>query len=93
MLLGLRLVLLYCAPTNEREGQLLGVLLLPAAYIRQERVEGPQPGSVEELGELLSLGQRCVEASRALQGPFLALSDPKAALWVLKSHEPLPSIN
>jgi hypothetical protein len=34
------------APAYERDGQLLGVLLLPAAAVRELAVQGPQFGSV-----------------------------------------------
>ena len=61
MLLSLGLVLLHLAPANEREGELVGVLLLPAAYLGQQRVAGAAAGVCEERHHRLARREQGVE--------------------------------
>ena len=74
MLLSLGLVLPYLASTNEREGQLLSVLLLPAAYIRQHRVARSAAGVRKERHH------RLARRAQGLEGETLAVKAREAEL-------------
>jgi hypothetical protein len=94
VLLSLGLVLLHLATTYEREGELVGVLLLPATYIRQHRVAGAQAGVRKERhhglarraqgfeGEGLAVEPREVEVRgrRAYRKALSSLMDGAAVL-------------
>src|SRR5215207_5039437 len=80
MLLGLGLVLLYRAPTDEREGKLVGVLLLPAAYIRQQRVAGAAARVCKERHH------RLTRRAQGFEGEGLAVEAREAELRGRRAH-------
>jgi hypothetical protein len=74
VLLDLGPVFFHLAPTYEREGELVGVLFLPAAHLRQHRVAGAAAGVRKERHH------RPVRRAQGFEGKRLAVESREAEL-------------